>query len=153
MRSARKQLVANIARRRRQADTARLAPCRLVDLLLVADLQAARNPLGDEDGITHPAARLAVPGLHFLPKLDRADLELGQFLADLAAQAAPLALILATPAARKHPEPVVLAPDEEHASVLRRDEFRCLCHFRSRLAILHIVAKTQPPRCVIPSLL
>src|ERR1700752_5242368 len=123
MSSARKQLVANVARCRRQADTARLAPGRPVDLFLVADLQAARNLLGDEDRVAHPAARLAIPGLHFLPELDRADLELGQFLTDLAAQATTLALIFTTATARKHPEPVVLAPDEEHASVLRRDEF------------------------------
>src|SRR5215468_10279397 len=93
--SARKQLVADEARGGGQADAAGLAPGRLVDLLLVADLQAPRNLLGHEDRVAHPAAGPAVPGLHFLPEFHRSEPELRQFLADLAAQAAPLAFILA----------------------------------------------------------
>src|SRR5689334_3804754 len=120
--SARKQLVADVARGGGQADAAGLAPGRLVDLFLVADLQAPRNLLGHEDRVAHSAAGPAIPGLHFLPKFHRPKLELRQLLADLAAQAAPLAFVVAPAAARKHPEPVVPAPDEKHATLSCRDE-------------------------------
>src|SRR5262249_15616671 len=77
MASAREKLVADVARCRRQADAARLAPGGSVDLFLVADLQAAGNLLGHEDRIAHLTAGHAVLGLHFLPELDRTELELG----------------------------------------------------------------------------
>src|SRR5262249_12752334 len=90
---ARKQLVADIARGRRQAEAPRLAPLGPVDFLLVTDLQGAGDLLGDEDRIVHPAARAMVLCRHLFPELDGPELELRQFLADLAAQTLPVALV------------------------------------------------------------
>src|SRR3954447_2003083 len=121
--SLRKQFVPNVARSWCQPDSARLAPDRSIDLVLVADLQRAGRVLGQENRVTHLAAGPLILCLHFFPELHRPQLELRQFFPDLSAQALPFALSCALATARKHPEPIAPSSDQEHAAFLRDNKF------------------------------
>src|SRR5579872_4378012 len=85
--SLREQPVTDVARGGRQPEASRLAPLRPVDLTLVSDLQPARRLARHENGIAHPAARTLVFLPDFLPKLQLAEPQARQFLADLPLQA------------------------------------------------------------------
>src|SRR5690242_8169822 len=90
----RKQLVPDVTRGCGEPDPARLAPGGAVDLALVADGEAARRLLGDEDGVAHPAAGMAVPGLDLFPEAQPSELQLRQLFPDLALEAVLLVLPL-----------------------------------------------------------
>ena len=82
-----KEFIPDVARRWRQTNATRLAPCRFVDFLFVADCQATGRFRRDEDRVTHFPARTTVLGLNFLPKPNPSKFEFRKFFFDLPAQA------------------------------------------------------------------
>ena len=113
----RKQLVADVARRRRQPQPSGLAPGGLVDLLLVSDLQLTGCLHRQENRVVHLPPGSAVFPLEFLPELQLAELEIWQLFPDLTAKALPLALTGTLSAAWKHPEPVAPSANQQYASL------------------------------------
>lgn len=118
-----KESIADVARCWGQSDPSRLAPDRLVDLLLVADLQPAGDLLGQEDRIVHLAAGSAVPGFHLLPEFEWPEFELRQLFSDLSAKALPFTFTGTPSAPRKHPESIPPSSNKQHPPLLRGHKF------------------------------
>ena len=98
-----KEFIPDVARRWRQTNATRLAPCSFVDFLFVADCQATGRFRCDEDRVTHFPARTTVLGCNFLPKPKAPKFEFPKLFFDLPAQAIFSALSRALAPSGEHP--------------------------------------------------
>lgn len=118
----RKQLVPDVARCRRESDPAGLPPLRSVELLFIADVEATRYFLCNEDRVTHLSPGKPIPLRRFLSKGHAADFETRQFLTHFSTKAFLVAFVPALPSARKHPKPVHASPNQQDLPPFHRNE-------------------------------
>lgn len=96
--------VPDIARRRRQSNTARLSPGGLVDFVLVSDRQITGYSVCDKDRVVHFSARMAVLTVYLFPQLNAPKLKLWKLLLYFPPQTVFFAFAIAFLTARKHPQ-------------------------------------------------
>jgi hypothetical protein len=78
--------------------------------------------------VAHCSAGAPIFSSHFFPKPNSAQSEFGEFLFDLSTKAILFGLATALSTTRKHPQPVVLAPNQQDFAALDRDQLGGLCH-------------------------